>query len=348
MFSSICLTEYSRGAGCGCKLSLAALKEILNHEAQVLDDVGLIVGHRHHDDAAVMDVGQGKGVISTTDFFMPIVDDPYAYGQVAAVNALSDVYAMGGKPLMAIAILAWPIESLGTETAKNTLEGARAICHEAGIPLAGGHSIEASEPIFGLSVTGHVSLSQVKCNNTAQVGDRLFITKPLGIGLLATLQKKKKLLPEHQASLLEVMIRLNRVGAAFAELPGVHAMTDVTGFGFFGHLLEMCEGSHTKARIIESCVPILDAVEHYRLSDGVSGGTAKNYRSYGHYIPVLSERQRALFCDPQTSGGLLVAVEPKEEDVFLMVAKKFGLDLQCIGEMHPSMGESIKIDIESC
>lgn len=241
--SSIRLTQYSHGAGCGCKISPKVLDTILKSQIPGFNDPTLIVGNSSKDDAAVVDIGNGQGIVSTTDFFMPIVDDPFTFGRIAATNAISDIYAMGGKPIVAIAILGWPINTLPAEVAQQVIDGGRQVCHEAGISLAGGHSIDAPEPIFGLAVTGIVPLDAIKQNDTAKVGDTLYLTKPLGIGILTTAQKKGKLKPEHEQLAPNAMCTLNKIGQRFAELPGVHAMTDVTGFGLAGHLLEMCEGS---------------------------------------------------------------------------------------------------------
>lgn len=342
---SVRLTEYSHGAGCGCKIAPEVLGKILKSGIELPNFPSLVVGNTSRDDAAVIDIGNGEGIVSTTDFFMPIVDDPFSFGQIAAANAISDIYAMGGKPLMAIAILGWPINKLSAEVAGNVVDGGRAICRDAGIPLAGGHSIDSPEPIFGLAVTGRVKLDQLKKNSTAQEGDLLFLTKPLGIGILSTAQKQKKLADRHAEIAPSIMKQLNKPGAIFAKLAGVHAMTDVTGFGLLGHLLEMCEGSHLNAQLIEERIPLLNEVEHYRSLGCVPGGSLRNYKSYGHQLPLLSQRQKEIFCDPQTSGGLLVAVNPAEESNFLATAKELGLSLQNLGKMTANKGSSILIEI---
>ncbi|MCL6271243.1 selenide, water dikinase SelD [Sansalvadorimonas sp. 2012CJ34-2] len=331
--SDIKLTEYSHGAGCGCKISPQILDQILQSGIEMPDFPDLLVGNSSKDDAAVFDMGNGEGVISTTDFFMPIVDDPFDFGRIAATNAISDVYAMGGTPMMAIAILGWPVNKLGPDVARAVVDGGRQACKEAGIPLAGGHSIDAPEPIFGLAVTGRVPLEGLKQNDKARVGDKLYLTKPLGIGILTTAQKKKKIADEHVHIARDAMCQLNLPGAAFAKLPCVSAMTDVTGFGLLGHLLEVCEGSGVKARIQESALPLLPHVEEYRAAGCVPGGTERNFASYGHKGPDLSQRQKELLCDPQTSGGLLVAVSPDGEEEFLKVASEFNLELSPVGEL---------------
>ncbi|MNJ24149.1 Selenide, water dikinase [compost metagenome] len=336
--SSIRLTQYSHGAGCGCKISPKVLDTILKSQIPGFDDPTLIVGNSSKDDAAVVDIGNGQGIVSTTDFFMPIVDDPFTFGRIAATNAISDIYAMGGKPIVAIAILGWPINTLAPEIAQQVIDGGRQVCHEAGISLAGGHSIDTPEPIFGLAVTGIVPLDAIKQNDTAKVGDVLYLTKPLGIGILTTAQKKGKLKPEHEQLAPDAMCTLNKIGQQFAALPGVHAMTDVTGFGLAGHLLEMCEGSGVCARLDFKALPLLDEVDHY-LSEGcVPGGTLRNHDSYGHKLDAMSDRTRNILCDPQTSGGLLVAVGQETEAEFLAIAEQAGLALSPIGRLQPLDG----------
>ena len=333
--SEIRLTEYSHGSGCGCKIAPRLLDEILHTDLGMPLDPRLLVGNQSRDDAAVYDLGDGRSVISTTDFFMPIVDDPFEFGRIAATNAISDVYAMGGSPLMAIAIFGWPIDKLGPDVAQRVIDGGRQTCMDAGIPLAGGHSIDAPEPMFGLAVTGLVENRHLKRNDQATAGSRLYLTKPLGIGILTTAQKQKKLAPEHRHIAPEVMCRLNRVGAEFARIPGVTAMTDVTGFGLMGHLLEICRGSDLGAVVNFDKVPILPHVLDY-LAQGCSpGGAARNFASYGDALGPMSTERRQLLCDPQTSGGLLVAVEPQAEAQFLQTAEQAGYHLEALGELVP-------------
>ncbi|MBU6340784.1 MAG: selenide, water dikinase SelD [Bacteroidetes bacterium] len=328
------LTQYSHGAGCGCKIAPGVLEHIL-HAAQPMNRTfpNLLVGHETRDDAAVYDLGDGTAVLSTTDFFMPIVDDPEDFGRIASVNAISDVYAMGGKPLLAIAILGWPIQTLPARVANAVIEGARKACAEAGIPLAGGHSIDSPEPIFGLAVTGRLPLSNLKRNGGAQPGARLFLTKPLGVGILTTAQKKGVLLPEHAHIAPESMKKLNEVGAVFGSLPYVQAMTDVTGFGLLGHLSEMCLASNAAAVIHFDAVPSIDwaVLKHYLDQKCVPGGTQRNWDSYGHLIAGAEGDKRALLADPQTSGGLLVAVHPDHSSEFVDVARTQGYALQSFG-----------------
>lgn len=328
---AIKLTEYSHGAGCGCKISPALLEDMLKTEVAHSVPDALLVGNHTKDDAAAFDLGNGTAVLSTTDFFMPIVDDPFKFGQIAATNAISDIYAMGGTPLMAIAIFGWPIDKLPAEVGQKVIEGGRQACANAGIPLAGGHSIDAPEPIFGLAVTGLVETDKLRRNDTAEPGCQLFLTKPLGIGILTTAQKQKKIAPEHLQMAIEQMCTLNCAGAAFAQLPDVTAMTDVTGFGLLGHLLELCEGSDVAAEIDYAAVPLLPHVKDYLAQGCTPGGTQRNFASYGHKVEKLSEEQKTILCDPQTSGGLLVAVREQGVADFLQVAREQGLELQPIG-----------------
>lgn len=327
------LTQYSHGAGCGCKISPKVLDVILAGSGAQGLDPRLWVGNASRDDAAVYGIDENRGVVSTTDFFMPIVDDPFDFGRIAATNAISDIYAMGADPLMAIAILGWPVNVLSPDIAREVVRGGRAACDEAGIPLAGGHSIDAPEPIFGLAVTGLVEKRFLKRNDSATVGCRLYLTKPLGIGIFTTAEKKARLRPEDIGVARDWMCTLNKPGSRFARLQDVQAMTDVTGFGLLGHAVEMADGSGLTARIRFADVPRLDGVEHYLQEGCVPGGTQRNFDNYGDKIAPLSEQQRQLLCDPQTSGGLLVAVTPQGEQAFLAEATALGLNLAPIGEL---------------
>lgn len=337
MTNTIKLTEYSHGAGCGCKISPKVLDTILGSSLHFAPDAKLLVGNASRDDAAAYDLGNGMAVLSTTDFFMPIADDPFDFGRIAATNAISDIYAMGGTPLMAIAILGWPIGKLPPEVAQRVIDGGRTACNDAGITLAGGHSIDAPEPIFGLAVTGQVPISQLKQNNTATAGCHLYLTKPLGIGVLTTAQKQKKLKDEHATLARDVMCQLNTIGAKIAPLPTVTAMTDITGFGLMGHLSEMCEGSQLNAIINYKAVPTLPPVRDYLAMGAIPGGTQRNYESYGHKIGALSDEQKHILCDPQTSGGLLIASTLEGRDDLLACFTAAGLDLAPIGELIPRM-----------
>ncbi len=309
--AEIKLTQFSHGAGCGCKISPDVLDKILQSNLAVPDNKRLIVGNHSKDDAAVYDMGNDTALISTTDFFMPIVDDPFDFGRIASANAISDVYAMGGKPVLAIAILGWPVNDIPPEVAQKVIEGSRSICMEAGISLAGGHSIDSPEPIFGLAVNGFVPIKNIKQNNTAKEGDLLFLTKPLGVGILATAEKKGMLQREHQGIAAKQMMQLNKIGEALGKIKGVHAMTDVTGFGFLGHLVEMAEGSELSAQVYFGNIPIMiDNIKSYVDKGCVPGGTNRNWDSYGKKIESITEFEKAILSDPQTSGGLLIAVNP--------------------------------------
>lgn len=303
------LTRFSPGSGCGCKISPADLRKIITQVPDNAHFKNLLVGCESCDDAAVFDIGNGQAVISTTDFFTPIVDDPFDFGRIAATNALSDVYAMGGKPLMAISILGWPLSKLSADMAGQVIEGAFKVCEAAGIPLAGGHSIDITDPIFGLAVTGIIKKDNLKQNNSARPGCRLFLTKPLGIGILSTAAKKNVLEEQDYLNSVEWMTRLNSEGIALGEMPAVRAMTDVTGFGLLGHLLEICEGSGLSAHISYNKIPLLDNIKHYIELDCIPGGTYRNWKSYGNKIRGITEYSKLVLADPQTSGGLLIAAD---------------------------------------
>lgn len=336
--SPVRLTEYSHGAGCGCKISPKVLDTILMSQLTLPECPQLLVGNSSKDDAAAYDLGNGQVVLSTTDFFMPIVDDPFDFGRIAATNAISDIYAMGGQPLMAIAILGWPINVLSPEVAQQVVDGGRQACADAGIPLAGGHSIDAPEPIFGLAVTGLTSRDQLKQNNCAQAGDRLYLTKPLGIGILTTAQKQKKLQAEHTHLARDIMCRLNTVGALASKLEGVNAITDVTGFGLMGHLLEVCEGSGVQAVVDAATVPYIPEALHYLQQGCVPGGTGRNLDSYGHKLAPMAVSLQHLLCDPQTSGGLLIAVRPEQSGALEALLAEQGLYAGSIGELRQPSG----------
>jgi selenide, water dikinase len=344
------LTDFSPGAGCGCKISPKDLQQILGSSAFVAPspDAQLLVGNDSNDDAAVYDLGNGEALVSTTDFFTPIVNDPFLFGKIASVNAISDVYAMGGRPLVAIAILGWPLKKLSTDVAKQVIDGAREVCQQAGISLAGGHSIDISEPIFGLAVTGQVRISNLKRNNSAKPGARLFLTKPLGVGILTTAEKKGILTQEHAGLAVDSMTRLNTVGCKFAQLDGVLAMTDVTGFGLLGHLNEMCVGSNVHGVVDSAKVPVINGVDEYIAAGSVPGGTQRNWDSYGHQVTGVDETVKAILCDPQTSGGLLVAVATEHIDSFLAIAEEDGLSLQAFGELmeQKESGSKYTITVE--
>lgn len=338
MTDSIKLTEFSHGAGCGCKIAPAVLDRILGVGSAGFADSALLVGNGTRDDAAAYDLGNGEVILSTTDFFMPIADDPFDFGRIAAANAISDIYAMGGTPLMAIAILGWPVDKLPPELAGRVVDGGRSICTEAGIVLAGGHSIDSPEPIFGLAVTGRVRREHLRQNATGQVGDVLYLTKPLGIGILTTAQKQKKLLPEHEGLARDWMCRLNKVGAALSPLAGVTAMTDVTGFGLLGHLLEVCQGADVGAVLDFVEVPVIGPALDYLRQGAIPGGTLRNFDSFGDKVGELNEERKHILCDPQTSGGLLVAVRPQACSEVEAVLEQAGIEPRRVGRLVPWTG----------
>ena len=305
------LTQYSHGAGCGCKIAPKVLDEILQNSKRI-ENKNLIVGNDTKDDAAVYDLGNGQGLISTTDFFMPIVDDPFYFGRIAAANAISDVYAMGGKPIMALAVLGWPLNKLSPAVAQRVIAGGSSACEEAGIPLAGGHSIDSPEPIFGLSVNGLVNLKNLKKNSSAKEGDVLFLTKPIGVGIFSTALKRGQLKEEHYSILIDQLSALNSVGEQLGKIDAVNAMTDVTGFGLLGHLLEMAEGSGLSAEIEYGSIPKLDGVPEYIQQRVVPDSTYRNWNSYSDKVGfgkgVNVMEAFSLLPDPQTNGGLLISV----------------------------------------
>jgi selenide, water dikinase len=335
--NEIKLTQYSHGAGCGCKIAPKVLDAILKTNITLPDNNKLLVGNSSKDDAAVYDLGNGNALISTTDFFMPIVDDAFDFGRTAAANSISDVYAMGGRPLMAIAILGWPVEKLSAEVAQRVIEGGRAICGEAGIPLAGGHSIDSPEPIFGLAVTGIVPVENLKRNNTAREGDHLFLTKPLGVGILSTAQKRGLLKPEHLPAMIDQMVALNKIGEELGKIDGVNAMTDVTGFGLLGHLIEIAGGSELSAEIYYDTIPLAEGVKEYISQRIFPDATSRNWSSYSDKVKfekgVNVMEAFISLPDPQTNGGLLISVHEKSIDAVIALFKKYNL-----GEFARSIG----------
>lgn len=308
-------------------------------------DPRLLVGNDKRDDAAVMDLGDGTAIVSTTDFFMPIVDDARDFGRIASVNAISDVYAMGATPMLAIAILGWPVKDLPAKLAREVIEGAREACRDAGMPLAGGHSIDSTEPIFGLAVTGRVDVKHLKRNGGARPGDLIYLTKPLGLGVLTTAEKQCRLKPEHATLARDTMVQLNRIGEDLGRCEWVHAMTDVTGFGLLGHLGEMCAASGVSAELQFDAVPLLDAdaIREYIAAGAVPGGTSRNWHSYGEAMGPMDDVQRKILADPQTSGGLLVAVSPDKATAFTDVARKHDLQLEPIGTFVPRGASRISL-----
>ncbi len=344
------LTQYSHGAGCGCKIAPNVLDKILSGslaEGGAVDFPKLLVGNHSRDDAAAIDIGDGRAILSTTDFFMPIVDDAYDFGRVAATNAISDIYAMGGKPLMAIAILGWPISTLPPELAGRVIAGGRAVCEAVGIPLAGGHSIDAPEPIFGLAVTGEVAVSRLKRNNTAKTGDLLYLTKPLGIGILTTAEKQSKLRSEHRGLATEVMCQSNAIGYQLAKIAGVNALTDVTGFALAGHLLEICESAGLDAAIDFEKIHKLPHVHEYLEQGCTPGGSLRNFDAFGSRLAELDALTQHLLCDPQTSGGLLISVAPESQAAVEHLLDEHGLPAEAIGTLSSTAGRAERITLTS-
>ena len=333
MKESVRLTQFSPGAGCGCKIAPKDLEEILKNSRSAKVFEKLLVGNESKDDAAVFDIGDGKAVISTTDFFTPIVDNPFDFGRIAATNAISDIYAMGGLPIMAISILGWPLDKIPAEVASDVISGARSVCDAAGIPLAGGHSISSADPIFGLAVTGITTTEKIKKNSSAREGALLYLTKPLGIGLVTTAEKFGMVMEEDRICALNLMTTLNSAGALLSDIEGVVAMTDVTGFGLLGHTLEMAEGSGLKAVIEYDKVPRIEGAGYYIEKECIPGGTGRNYRSFSHKISPVTESQKALLCDPQTSGGLLIAVMPESVPQAEALSKREKFPMYYVGKL---------------
>ena len=327
--SEVKLTQLSHGGGCGCKIAPALLQQILGEAKEKLPFANLLVGTETSDDAAVYRLNDQQAVIATTDFFMPIVDDPFDFGRIAATNALSDVYAMGGTPIMALAIVGMPINKLPVETIRAILQGGEAVCEAAGIPLAGGHSIDSTEPIYGLVAIGIVHPDRLKKNSDAQAGDKLILGKGLGVGVLAQALKKGALSAAGYAQLIATTTQLNTVGSALSGLNGVHALTDVTGFGLLGHLLEMCRGAGLAADLQFEYVPVLSEALPLAQQGYGPGAIDRNLASYGHEVDFaahLETWQRRLLADAQTSGGLLVSVAPQAADEVLAMFYRGGFE----------------------
>jgi selenide, water dikinase len=311
------LTEWSEGSGCGCKIAPAILDQILSASGSFSQkDPKLLVGNSQKDDAAVYQVSDDVAVINTVDFFTPIVDDPFDFGRISAANAISDVYAMGGKPIFANAILSWPVEKLSPELAAKVMEGAKQICSQAGIELAGGHSIAAKDPIFGLSVNGIIHPRKIKTNSGAKEGDLIYLTKPLGIGVLATALKRQKIQEKDYVNLLDTACRLNSIGTILGNHEEVHAMTDVTGFGLLGHLIELAEASRLSAIIDLAKLPLIEGIQGYIDQFIFPDNTYRNWNAFSPKAQGINGMDLVKLCDPQTSGGLLIAVGTENKDWF--------------------------------
>ena len=332
------LTSLSHGGGCGCKIAPAALRELLKNIPAGVIDPALLVGTETSDDAAVYRLNDEQAIVATTDFFMPIVDDPHDFGRIAATNALSDIYAMGGRPVLALAIVGMPINKLTVGTIQQILAGGASVCTEAGIPLAGGHSIDSVEPIYGLVALGVVHPDRIRRNSTARAGDVLVLGKPLGVGILSAALKKNALSAEGYRAMVSSTTQLNRVGTELAQLDGVHAMTDVTGFGLLGHLAEICAGSSLSARIRFDSLPIIPEARVLAGQGFNTGAAGRNWASYGECVQLPANMQpweQALLCDPQTSGGLLVSCAPDAVKEVLQLFHARGFTQACeIGSIH--------------
>ncbi len=323
--TQIKLTSFSHGGGCGCKIAPGVLSEILKNTRNFPAPKELLVGIETSDDAAVYKLNDSQALIATTDFFVPVVDDPYDFGRIAATNAISDVYAMGGTPIMALALVGMPIDKLSPDVIARILEGGESICTEAGIPIAGGHTIDTVEPIYGLVVLGLVHPDKVKKNSDARSGDKLILGKPLGVGILSAAVKKDQIDTSAYQALIACTTQLNTPGRLLAELPGVHALTDVTGFGLLGHLLELCRGAGLGATLAMKAIPLLPGVERMAAAGLVTGASGRNWAGYGRDVDLsaaVTPVQKALLTDPQTSGGLLVACAPEAVDEVLAIFRK--------------------------
>ena len=339
------LTSLSHGGGCGCKIAPAVLRDILQSTHGMPMPDALLVGIETADDAAVYQLNEHQALIATTDFFMPIVDDPYHFGRIAATNAISDVYAMGGTPIMALGIVGMPVNVLPLTTIARILQGGQDVCRDAGIPIAGGHTIDSVEPIYGLVVMGLVHPSRIKRNNGAQVGDALVLGKPLGVGVLSAALKKNLLSPSGYQDMLALTTQLNRPGIELAAMPGVHALTDVTGFGLAGHALELARGAQCQVHIDWSTVPQVAQAHALAQQGCVTGASERNWLSYGQEIELpsdFSNTDRALLTDPQTSGGLLVSCAPECTNEVLGIFQSTGFtQASVIGRVQPGSGLKI-------
>lgn len=344
------LTSLSHGGGCGCKIAPGVLSEILKGTAAMPIPKELLVGIETADDAAVYQLNDEQALIATTDFFMPIVDDPYDFGRIAATNAISDVYAMGGTPIMALALVGMPIAVLSTDTIGRILAGGQDVCRAAGIPIAGGHTIDSVEPIYGLVALGLVHPKRVKRNADARVGDRLVLGKPVGVGVLSAALKKDRLDAEGYARMIENTTRLNTPGPDLAAMPGVHALTDITGFGLAGHALEMARGADAAVHIDMARVPLLPDVRALAAAGMVTGASGRNWAAYGHEVRLgaaLQPVDQALLSDPQTSGGLLVSCDAASVDEVLAVFRRHGFaDAAEVGSIVAADGSGVRLTVE--
>ena len=344
MEQTIRLTDWSEGSGCGCKIAPAILDQILQASGSFSQkDPNLLVGNSSKDDAAVYQVSEDLALINTVDFFTPIVDDAFDFGRIAATNAISDVYAMGGKPLFANAILSWPVEKLAPELAAKVLEGAKLACSQAGIELAGGHSIAAKDPIFGLSVNGIIHPRKIKKNSGSKEGDLLFLTKPLGIGVLATALKRQKINPKDYQHLVEVTCQLNKIGEVLGNHEEVHALTDVTGFGLLGHALEMAEGANLSLQLDFKSLPLIEGVQDYMQQFVFPDNTYRNWNAYSPKVIGVKGMELVPLCDPQTSGGLLISVAAEDKAWFVETMHQHEQHFWEIGKFTPKHSFCIEV-----
>ncbi len=340
------LSSLAHGGGCGCKIAPGVLSDILKAVPLINLPAALLAGHENNEDAAVYQLNAEQAIIATTDFFTPIVDDPYDFGRIAATNAISDVYAMGGQPIFALALLGMPINVLPVDVIRKITEGGQAVCAQAGIPIAGGHSIDTVEPIYGLVVLGLVHPDKLKRNNGAKVGDSLILGKPLGVGVLSAALKQQKLSQQGYASMLHYTTQLNTPGIALSNMPGVHALTDVTGFGLLGHLLEMCRGANVQGQVNWADVPLIPEAVAFAQQKVVTGASGRNWMGYGAEVTLpdgIEDWQKNLLTDPQTSGGLLLACSPDTEQEVLRLFKEHGFeDARKIGSIAQGQGVLVR------
>lgn len=339
------LTSLAHGGGCGCKIAPAILAQILQFSPFVTFTPQLLAGHQNNEDAAVYQINDQQAIVATTDFFMPMVDDPFDFGRIAASNAISDIYAMGAKPLFALAILGMPVNVLPIETIQRISAGGQAVCAAAGIPIAGGHSIDSAEPIYGLMVIGIVDPKKFKRNRDAQLGDSIILSKPIGIGILSAAFKQEKISEKAYAKLIDYTTQLNTPGMRFVDHERVHAMTDVTGFGIAGHVLEMAQGAHLQAQLIFDQIPVIEEALEYVQENIVTGASERNWQGYAQHIHApegLSVWQKNLLSDPQTSGGLLIACDPSIEKEMIEALRGGGfLSSQKIGTFVKGSGVQV-------
>ena len=333
---SIRLTDMAHGGGCGCKLSPAVLEQILAKMPAAVGLERLLVGTESDDDAAVYQINESQAIVATTDFFMPVVDDPFDFGRIAATNALSDVYAMGGKPIMALAVVGMPVDKIPLQIVQDILAGGASVCTAAGIPVAGGHSIDSPEPIYGLVAIGLVDPSRVIRNNSARAGDKIVLTKPLGVGIYSAALKREQLDPSLYAEMVHSMTQLNSVGEEMSGIAGVHAVTDVTGFGLLGHLLEMCRGASLGASVQFAALPLLNEARRFAEAGFGTGGAKRNWQSYGNEVSLPAnapEWWRGVLCDPQTSGGLLIGcASDSVTEVLELLQSRYFTSSSVVGE----------------